>query len=81
MVVSEIRLYELLKVKLGNQEVEAFIDILESKVVKKFDDAKKLLATKRDLAENKAEIIKWMFIFWIGQIAVTVGLVMVYLKK
>jgi hypothetical protein len=74
MVVSEIRLYELLKVKLGNQEVEAFIDILESKVVKKFDDAKKLLATKRDLAENKAEIIKWMFIFWIGQLATFIAI-------
>ena len=74
IVVSEIRLYELLKVKLGNQEVEAFIDILESKVVKKFDDAKKLLATKRDLAENKAEIIKWMFIFWIGQLATFIAI-------
>jgi len=74
MVVSEIRLYELLKAKLGNQEAEAFIDILESKVDKKFDDAKELLATKRDLAENKAEIIKWMFIFWIGQLATFIAI-------
>ncbi|MBE7546655.1 MAG: hypothetical protein H3C64_02580 [Candidatus Kuenenia stuttgartiensis] len=31
------------------------------------------VATKKDLAEAKAEIIKWMFIFWIGQFASVVG--------
>ncbi len=31
------------------------------------------VATKEDLAEAKAEIIKWMFIFWIGQFASVVG--------
>ncbi len=31
------------------------------------------IATKSDLAETKAEIIKWMFIFWIGQFASIVG--------
>lgn len=30
-------------------------------------------ATKVDLAETKTEIIKWMFIFWIGQIATAIG--------
>lgn len=29
---------------------------------------------ERRLSEVKAEIIKWMFIFWIGQIAVIAGL-------
>lgn len=33
------------------------------------------------IADSKAEMIKWMFIFWIGQVAVTVGLIMIYLKK
>ena len=43
---------------------------------------KDILATKEDiykievkLAETKSEIIKWMFIFWVGQIAVTLGIV------
>ena len=47
-----------------------------------------LFATKKDIAslevkivETKSEMIKWMFIFWIGQVAVTVGLIMIYLKK
>jgi hypothetical protein len=74
MIVSEIKLYELLKAKLGEKEAEAFVEILEKKVDHKFEDAKQLLATKEDLANNKAELIKWMFIFWIGQITVIAGL-------
>ena len=30
---------------------------------------------KKELAETKADIIKWMFIFWIGQIAVTFAII------
>jgi hypothetical protein len=31
------------------------------------------LMTKQDGADIKAEIIKWMFLFWIGQIAVLIA--------
>lgn len=88
MVVSEIRLYELLKAKLGNTEAEAFIEILENKVDKKFDDAKETLATKQDIAETnqrisetKAELIKWMFIFWIGQLASFIAIAKFFFKQ
>jgi hypothetical protein len=74
MIVSEIKLYELLKAKIGEQEAEAFVEILESRVDKKFDEAKQYLATKEDVANTRAEIIKWMFIFWIGQIAATLAI-------
>lgn len=30
---------------------------------------------KADLAEMKADLIKWMFIFWIGQVAALFGLI------
>ena len=81
MIVSEIKLYELLNAKLGEKEAEAFVEILETKVDQKFEEAKLVLATKEDIArldikiaETKAELIKWMFIFWIGQITVIAGL-------
>ena len=48
---------------------------MESKVEKSFEKEKDILATKIDLAETKSEIIKWMFIFWIGQILVTLGVI------
>lgn len=34
---------------------------------------------EKEIANTKAELIKWMFIFWLGQIAVVVG-VLAYLK-
>ncbi len=81
MIVSEIKLFEMLKAKLGQEEAEAFVQILEAKVDQKFEEAKQILATKEDvarldlkLAETKAEIIKWMFIFWMGQVFVVAGL-------
>jgi len=40
-----------------------------------------VFASKADLADTKADIIKWMFIFWIGQVAVTFGLILIFLKK
>ena len=81
MIVSEIRLFELLKAMIGEKEAEAFVGILESRVGQKFEDAKSGLSTKEDIANlrtemyaMKADLIKWMFIFWIGQIAVIAGL-------
>ena len=47
MIVSEIKLYELLKAKIGEAEAEAFVEILDKKVDKKFDDKKEILATKQ----------------------------------
>ena len=78
MIVSEIKLYELLKAKLGEKEAEAFVEILEKKVDRKFEDAKLTIATKEDLANTKVDLIKWMVGFWIAQMAAIIGL---YLNK
>ncbi len=40
MIVSEIKLYELLKARIGVQEAEAFVEILENKVEKKLEEKK-----------------------------------------
>jgi hypothetical protein len=50
MVVSEIKLYELLKARIGNQEAEAFVEILEKKVDQKFEDSKQILSSIQHLA-------------------------------
>ncbi|MCL2597950.1 MAG: hypothetical protein FWD66_09955 [Paludibacter sp.] len=39
------------------------------------------LATKEDLANTKAEMIKWMFIFGVGQLAAMFGLLYFFFKK
>lgn len=57
-MVNEIKLFELLKAKIGEKEAEAFVEILETRADTKFEEAKKHLATKEDIANVKVEIIR-----------------------
>ncbi|HEY8782874.1 MAG TPA: hypothetical protein VIM16_14715 [Mucilaginibacter sp.] len=36
---------------------------------------------RKDIGESKADNIKWMFIFWIGQVGATLAIVFLFLKK
>lgn len=36
---------------------------------------------KTDIANTKAEIIKWMFIFWVGQVAAITAILFTFFKK
>ncbi|MDZ7344383.1 MAG: hypothetical protein ONA90_07695 [candidate division KSB1 bacterium] len=38
-----------------------------------------LLETK--ISETRADLIKWMFIFWVGQVAVILGILFAFFKK
>ncbi len=71
LVISEIKLYELLKAKIGEKEAEAFIEIIEHKVDSKLQEKTNVFATKEDLAkivgkllstigEAKVDLIKWL---------------------
>ncbi|WP_293308783.1 hypothetical protein [Pedobacter sp. UBA5917] len=81
MSVTEIQLFQILKAKLGEQEAEQLVSYVKTEVKSEFDNKREVLATKEDLANSKADIIKWMFLFWIGQIAVTVGIILMFVKK
>ena len=35
---------------------------------------------RSDLMEKHAETIRWMFIFWVGQVAVIVGIIFAFLN-
>lgn len=73
--IATIEMYNILKGKLGENEAKALTEYVESKVERTFYKEKDVLATKGDLANVKSDFIRWMFIFWIGQIAVTLGIV------
>ncbi|WP_051666263.1 hypothetical protein [Pedobacter sp. R20-19] len=81
MSVTEIQLFQILKAKLGEQEAEQLVSFVKEEVKSEFDNKREILTTKEDLANSKAEIIKWMFIFWIGQIVVTFGFILMFIKK
>ena len=54
---------------------------IEAKVEKKFEEKHDILATKTDLANMKADIIKWMFLFWIGQLASLIAILQIFFRK
>lgn len=69
MNISEIELYNIIRNKLGEKKAEHLVDFVKTEVKEKFDSQKDYFASKADLANAKADIIKWMFIFWAGQLA------------
>ncbi|RZA00789.1 MAG: hypothetical protein EOP47_12945 [Sphingobacteriaceae bacterium] len=82
------RLYTLLSNKLGNDTTEAMFKYIDNKTERSVEATIKTLATKDDLANVKYDLskeisnsIKWMFIFWVGQIGAIGGVVMLLLNK
>jgi hypothetical protein len=83
MIVSEIKLYELLKSKIGEREAEAFVEILEKKVDRKFEEAKQALVIKEDLLKLQVEIEKrfnQQIIWTVGTGIAVAGLVLAIIK-
>ncbi len=89
--ITDIGLYELIKSKLGAKEAEAVVEFVKAEVSKELDAQKNTLATKTDvkelevkIAQVQANLIKWMFVFWIGSVAtlsgVMIALLTAYLK-
>jgi hypothetical protein len=86
--ISITKLYDLLSTKLDKETAENLTTFIESKINQELESKIQHLATKEDVAkvdlkisETKSEIIKWMFIFWAGQVVVTFGFLLIYLKK
>jgi len=66
-IVNTLKIYELLRPALQDEPAKAVADAIEKSHEEAQEYQKVSLATKQDLAETKAEIIKWMFIFIFGQ--------------
>jgi len=87
MTVTTLDLYNILRSKIGEGEAKALVEFVEQKVQDSFDNKKNELSTKFDISalevkieKTKAEIIKWMFIFWAGQTGIMVGILALFLK-
>ena len=81
-------LYKLLADKLGDDTTEAMFKYIDNKTERSVEATIKTLATKDDIAgvrkeigEAKADAIRWMFIFWVGQVGTTLAILLLFLKK
>lgn len=90
--LSIAKLYEVLVPKLGKEAVQGLITFNETTIKSELENNIKQLATKEDLAkleskletrigESKVEMIRWMFIFWVGQVIATTASILLFLKK
>ena len=87
MVVSEVRLYEILSTKLGKEEALALAEYVETKVEKQLNDKTTVFATKDDIAavriemkEMEVRITRNIFIAGVVQFLTIVGSVLMLLK-
>jgi hypothetical protein len=64
---------------------EFAIQPISSTIQKMRDYIDQNLATKefvsKELSEMKFDILKWMFLFWVGQLSITIGIVQMLIKK
>ncbi len=79
--VSITKLYDLLSFKIGKEPAENLTSYIEEKIRDEFNDRFQYLVSKVDLANTKTDLIKWMFVFWVGQIAATFGFILLFLRK
>lgn len=88
-----LEIYKVLQKYFENEEdASRVVSDLEKIIDNKFEEKKSELASKQDLNDlkldlvtrieaSRADTIKWMFIFWIGQLAATAGIVFAFLKR
>jgi hypothetical protein len=70
MSVLELKVYEIFKNKLGEDEAAAVMEFIDIKTEEKINSKKDIFLTKDD----KVDLIKWMVGFWIAQMAAIIGL-------
>ena len=82
MWTPELKVYEIFKARQSEPEAAAVFEYIDEKTEKKYEEKKDILATKEDLTnlrvemrEIKADMINWMFIFWIGQLVAIITII------
>ena len=74
--MSTVKILSILEAaSIDPPKARAIAESLEVALREQEEDLSKRLMTKQDGSELKAEIIKWMFLFWIGQTVATTALV------
>jgi hypothetical protein len=64
-----------------NNKTERAVEATIKTLATKDDLANVKYDLSKDIGESKADTIKWMFIFWIGQVGATLAIVLLFQKK
>jgi hypothetical protein len=73
-------------------DMDARFDAVDARIKAQFDAANARFATREEMAvgfarieqriaESRAELVKWSFLFWTGQCITMIGFLLVFLKN
>jgi hypothetical protein len=88
ITTTDIQLFQILKLKLGEKEAEALVTFVDNKIKESNENNLKVLATKEDInllkidiaklelkiSESKVETLRWVFGFFVALMLAIVGL-------
>ena len=92
MKITALKAYDVFKTTFGEKDAEVVFEYFEDKINEKqvddrLKDFKEIFATKEDiskleikLADNKSEMLKWMFIFWATQLLAMFAFLKFFIK-
>ena len=87
MTVTTIDLYDILRSKIGESEAKTLVEFVEQKVQSQLKEEMNSFATKEDIhllelkiEKVRSDLIKWMFVFWVGQMSFTLAMIMLLQK-
>ena len=80
------------EVALLRREMDTRFDAVDARMKAQFDAANARFATREEMAvgfarveqriaESRAELVKWSFLFWTGQCITMIGFLLVFLKN
>ena len=79
---NTLKIFETLRKQFSEQQSEAIAEAVENALetnntllLEKVAAKEDIFRLEKTIAETKAELIKWMFIFWVGQFASIVGVI------
>jgi hypothetical protein len=72
-------IHELNDHRFENLVTKEFLSEKINGIDQRFTKVESSINTK--IAESKSELIKWMFIFWIGQMTITTGIILLFIKN
>jgi len=85
MRAGTLEVYKIFSGILGEKQAEQVVGYIEhvneAEVVSHVERKIENMATKTDLANAKADMIKWMFVFWITQTLTILGVLAYFLKS
>lgn len=73
-----LRVYDIFKSKLIEQEASLVLEYFDSKAEEKFTQKKDAFATKQDISEAKVDLIKWMVGLLLGQTALILSIIKLF---